>query len=147
MDTNSPNTGGEEVEAEKGWMMGGWVSDVKNFEDWMDGWMVSERRCCKCLLERLNGDQRVCWGVLPVCEGGGDPGQRGWWRGGPLSSSPPPVPGSAVQTAPPAPWLTPAEPPRSHTAPYTLHSPKGKEGGVTHIHTASSALQHKRGDV
>lgn len=43
-----------------------------------------------------------CWGVLPVCEGGGDPGQRGWWQGGPLSSSPPPVPGSAVQTAPPA---------------------------------------------
>lgn len=37
MDTNSPNTVGEEVEAEKGWMMGGWVSDVENFEDWMDG--------------------------------------------------------------------------------------------------------------
>lgn len=47
--------------------------------------------------------QRVCRGVLPVREGEGDPGQRGSWQGGPLSSSPPPVPGSAVQTAPPAP--------------------------------------------
>ena len=85
------------------------------------------------------------WGVLPVCEGGGDPGPRGSWRGGPLSSSPPPAPGSAVQTAPPAPWPTPAEPLRSHTAPYTLHGPKGKEGGggVTYIHTASNTLQHK----
>lgn len=80
------------------------------------------------------GDVRGCWGrgVLPACEQGGDPGPRGWWRGGPLSSSPPPGPGSAVQTAPPAPWLTPAEPPRSHTAPYTLHGPRGKRvvGGI-----------------
>lgn len=46
----------------------------------------------------------VRWGVLPACEeGGGDPGPRGWWQGGQLSSSPPPGPGSAVQTAPPAP--------------------------------------------
>ncbi len=73
-----------------------------------------------------------CWGffggVLPACEGGGHPGPRGCWRGGPLSSSLPPAPGSAVQTAPPALWPTPAEPLRSHTAPYTLHGPKGKEG-------------------
>lgn len=75
------------------------------------------------------GCKQVCWGALPVCEGGGDPGPRGWWRGGPLSSSHPPVPGSAVQTAPPAPWPTPAELLRSHTAPYTLHGPKGKDGG------------------
>lgn len=52
------------------------------------------------LQESLDGDDG---GVLPVCEGGGDPGPRGSWRGGPLSSSPPPAPGSAVQTAPPAP--------------------------------------------
>lgn len=55
------------------------------------------------VFESLGGGQRVCWGVLPVREGEGDPGQRGSWQGGPLSSSPPPVPGSAVQTAPPAP--------------------------------------------
>lgn len=81
--------------------------------------------------ETLGGGQRVCGGVLPVCEGEGDPGQRGSWQGGPLSSSHPPVPGSAVQTAPPAPWLTPAEPLHSHTAPYTLHSPERKEGHYT----------------
>lgn len=99
----------------------------------------------------LGRDGGGCWGVLPACGVGGDPGPRGWWQGGPLSSSPPPGPGSAVQTAPPAPWLTPAEPPRSHTAPYTLHGPRRKkvvegsgvgEGGEvrvlhTHIHVAA----------
>lgn len=74
-------------------------------------------------------DAGVRRGVLPVCEGAGNPGPRGWWQGGPLSSSPPLALGSAVQTAPPAPWPTPAEPLRSHTAPYTLHGPEGREGG------------------
>lgn len=105
---------------------------------WRKYWMPSERRCCKC--EHLGGDQGICWGALPVCEGEGDPCPRGWWRGGPLSSSPPPAPGSAVQTAPPAPWPTPAEPQRFHTAPYTLNGPKGKEGGVTHLYR----LGHRR---
>lgn len=86
------------------------------------------------------------WGVLPVCGGEGGPGPRGWWQGGPLSSSPPLGPGSAVQTGPPAPWLTPAEPPRSHTAPYTLHGPKGKRGvgGFIYIHIAWSTLKRGR---
>lgn len=63
--------------------------------------MVSEKG--RCFSVSQSGHQRVCLGVLPACEGGGDPGQRGLWRGGPLSSSPPPAPGSAVQTAPLAP--------------------------------------------
>lgn len=130
-DTKSLSSGGEEAGEIKGWMIYGWMLEGKTLRI---GWLM--------VLDDKDGAVTPtgdsgwgCWGVLPVCEGGGDPGQRGWWQGGPLSSSPPPVPGSAVQTAPPALWPTPAEPLRSHTAPYTLHGPKGKEdgegGGVT----------------
>lgn len=127
-----------------------WWMDFKKYknEAWTqrkkgkrEGWsmylMMKWKMKTTHLWEALDGDVWVLRGVLPACEGVGDPGQRGWWQGGPLSSSPPPAPGSAVQTAPPAPWPTPAELLRSHTAPYTLHSPKGREGGITQIHTSS----------
>lgn len=108
------------------WPSARWCHNRKQWrrnEWWMDPvWMVSGRHAANAFQSiRMGiGCFGGCWGALPACGEGGDPGPRGWWQGGPLSSSPPPGPGSAVQTAPPAPWLTPAEPPRSHTAPYTL---------------------------
>lgn len=138
---------------ENRWMINEWMSKGENdawicWKGWMEGIIIHVLEAAVkdgggCWQETLDGHVWVLWGVLPVCEGGGDPGWRGWWRGGPPSSSPPPAPESAVQTAPPAPWPTPAEPLRSHTAPYTLHHPKGREWGVTHLHAASDALQHK----
>lgn len=122
--------GGKEVWAKKWWMMGQWLRGGRPPIEEKLIHMVAVMGKVKSLNVWV-GVRGFCWGVLPVREGEGDPGQRGSWQGGPLSSSPPPVPGSAVQTAPPAPWLTPAEPLRSHTAPYTLHSPEGKEGHYT----------------
>lgn len=141
-DTEWPGAGGNEAGGEgmnDGWRTFGGLDGAS--DDPLIGSWVKKNGGCRCQWETLGGD--VCWGVLPVCEGGGDPGSRGWWRGGPLSSSHPPAPGSAVQTAPPAPWPTPAEPLRSHTAPYTLHGPMGERGGVTHVHKAWYRLQHR----
>lgn len=123
------------------WRKGRWCRSREEwrYKWWMDpAWIVSGRHAVNAFHNILDGQQGCggmiagCWGALPACGEGCDPGPRGWWQGGPLSSSPPPGPGSAVQTAPPAPWLTPAEPPRSHTAPYTLHGPRGKKvvGGL-----------------